>query len=87
MTSTPPAARMFTSPAARYTQNTHAGVAIKAGPARLTNLSGTEEPGVIIRANHIIHAVIPAQDALRLAHQIADAVAEHAQPAEPQEQE
>lgn len=66
----------FVSRPHTYGMNVEDGRQVSAGPALLTSPSG-QEPGVIIRRGSRIAYVIPAEDAIRLANDIADAVEAH----------
>ncbi|KRE79917.1 hypothetical protein [Arthrobacter sp. Soil763] len=70
---------MFTSHAEHYQRNTEEAAHYNAKPARLTNHHGQNEPAVMIRSSNYIKVVLPVSEALRLAHEIADALATHQQ--------
>lgn len=70
----------FVSRPHTYGMNVADGKHVSAGPATLTSPTGPE-PGIIIRRGSQIHFVIPAEDAIRLANEIADAVEAHDQAA------
>jgi hypothetical protein len=68
---------MFTSPAQHYDRNLRDAAEFNASPARMDTPGGSQERGVVLRSGKGIRAVMPIPDALRLAHQIADAIAAH----------
>lgn len=68
---------MFTSPAEHHYRNLRDAAVFSASPARIGTPEGAPEPGVVLRSGNGIRAVMPIPDALRLAHQIADAIAAH----------
>lgn len=72
--------RPFYSKAENYQGNVIDGQNASAGPATLASPTGPE-PGVIIRRGAQISFVIPINDALRLANDIADSVEAHDQAA------
>ena len=64
-------ARPFRSQAAFYSKNIRDGRNIKARAAILEHPEGIEERGLAIIIGGMPSAVIPAADALRLAHELA----------------
>ena len=68
---------MFTSPAEHYARNIRDAQDFNASPAWIGAPDGPREPGVVLRSGKGIRAVMPIPDALRLANQIADAIAAH----------
>lgn len=68
---------MFTTGPEHYTRNLKDAAAFNATPARIGRQGGIEEPGVVIKHGRAIRAVMPLPEALRLANQIADAIAAH----------
>lgn len=66
---------MFRSQPDHYTRNTYDGDSLNAKGGFLTGPDG-KEPGVVIRHGYSLRFIIPAQAALRLANEIADAVEE-----------
>lgn len=68
---------MFTSTAEHYERNLTKSENTKAAPALIDTPTGGIEPGVIVWGGKGIKVVMPAPHALRLAHEIADALAAH----------
>ena len=68
---------MFTSTAEHYARNLTKSVNTKAAPALIDTPAGSVEPGVIMWTGKGVKVVMPAPHALRLAHEIADALAAH----------
>lgn len=68
---------MFTSGAEYYTRNLKASQNFTAIPARIHNPAGGRENGIVLLNGKGIGAVMPVSEALRLANQIADALAAH----------
>lgn len=68
---------MFTSPAQHHDRNLRDAADFTAAPARIGTERGAPVPGVVLRSGKGIRAVMPIPDALRLANQIADAIAAH----------
>ena len=68
---------MFTSKAEHYRKNVRQGGDTNARPATLTTYSGVERPAVVLFCRGTVYGVLPLDDALRLANQIADAIAAH----------
>lgn len=68
---------VFTAFSEHYQRNIHDGAQARAIPARLINHHGREEPGVAITLKRYPRVVIPADDALRIAGEIADAIQWH----------
>lgn len=68
---------MFITSAHHYDRNVSDAANFTATPAELGVPGGGKEPGVVLRNGRSIKAVLPVSEALRLAHQIADAVASH----------
>lgn len=69
---------MFISREEQFHRNTVEAMHYSARPAKLTN-NGQHEPGVVVRSGNFIKVVLPVTEALRLANEIADAVAAHKQ--------
>lgn len=69
MTNRPP----FQSKREHYARNLSEGAELVAGPAFLTGPNG-REPAVVVRRGANVRFVIPANEALRLATEIADAL-------------
>lgn len=67
----------FTGAATQYNRNLQDGQALNAARARLATPRGTVEPGVAIFHDRRPLFIIPTADALRLAHEIADALTTH----------
>lgn len=68
---------MFISQPRHYEFNTKQATSYTAAPAALRAMDGSQEPGVVLHSLHTIRAVLPAAEALRLANEIADALASH----------
>ncbi|MEV4987669.1 hypothetical protein [Pseudarthrobacter sp. LMD1-1-1.1] len=68
---------MFASLPERYETNVRRAASFRAKPAVLLTPDGGKEPAVMIRQASIIQGVLPVPEALRLANQIADALAAH----------
>lgn len=68
---------MFIAKPDRHEANVLKASTYNAKPGILTAPSGEQEPGVVLRGNGAIHVVLPAPEALRLANEIADALARH----------
>ncbi|MEO5314198.1 hypothetical protein PV772_08760 [Pseudarthrobacter sp. CC12] len=68
---------MFITAAHQYDRNVSDAANFTAAPAELGIPGGAREPGVVLRNGKSIKAVMPVSEALRLAHQIADALASH----------
>jgi hypothetical protein len=68
---------MFISKADRHEHNIKQAASYNARPGLLTAPSGQQEPAIVLRSSGAIHAVLPAPEALRLANEIADALAAH----------
>lgn len=68
---------MFTSGPDYYDYNIKASQALKAGKARLEAPDGSYYQGVVIWSGSAVRSVMPTAEALRLANQIADAIAAH----------
>ena len=66
--------KVFRSKPHTYAQNIQDGVALTAGPALLTAPDGRTEPGVIFRYGYLIKFVLHADQAIRVANEIADSV-------------
>lgn len=67
---------MFKSRPEHYTRNNTEGQQLNAQPATMAGQWG-EEPAVGIFQNNQIRYIIPASEALRVATEIADAIAVH----------
>ena len=70
---------MFTAKAEHYRKNVREAHGINAHQATLTTYSGEKRPAVLISRRGTIYGVLPVDDALRLANEIADAIAAHRQ--------
>lgn len=70
---------MFVTSADRYQFNVTEAQQYFARPAKLTRLPGIREDAVMIKNGERIKAVLPIAEALRLANEIADAIAAHNQ--------
>lgn len=68
---------MFASGEEHYNRNVRDAAGFIAAPARIRTPDGGQEPGLVIWGHRAIRAVLPATEALRLANQIADALAAH----------
>lgn len=68
---------MFSSAAVHYDRNIKDAPTIHAKPATLNPADGMQEPAVVIFKTRQIQHVLPLAEALRLANQIADAIAAH----------
>lgn len=68
---------MFTSGPEYYDHNVKTAQALKAGKARLEAPDGSYHQGVVIWSGSGVRSVMPTAEALRLANQIADAIAAH----------
>lgn len=68
---------MFISKPDHYGVNTRQAASYTAGPALLSAPTGEHEPAVILHSLGNIRGVLPAPEALRLANEIADALAAH----------
>ncbi|WP_432244802.1 hypothetical protein ACRB8A_12420 [Arthrobacter sp. G.S.26] len=68
---------MFTSKAEHYGINIKQGVTINAKPALMTTDNGEHIAAVVVFKSRQIQSVLPLADALRLANEIADAIAAH----------
>lgn len=68
---------MFISASERYDKNVRQALSYTAAPAVMTRRDGQQEPGVILHSLKNIRGVLPAAEALRLANEIADALAAH----------
>lgn len=68
---------MFISQPRHYEFNAKQAASYTAAPAVLIAGDGTQEPGVVLHSLHTIQGVLPAAEALRLANEIADALASH----------
>jgi len=68
---------MFKSGAEHYDRNlTQSGTCV-ARPATINKPSGEQTPGVVLFTTRQVRAVLPIAEALRLANEIADAIAAH----------
>lgn len=68
---------MFTTGPQHYTRNLQDAANFTATPAAIGKPGGTTEPGVVLKHGRGIRAVMPVPEALRLANEIADAIAAH----------
>lgn len=68
---------MFKSDANRYHENVFRAAGTRADQAELQDPAGPRVPAVILRDTHYILGILPIPDALRVAHEIADAVEAH----------
>lgn len=68
---------MFTSRPQHYTFNARQATGYTAAPAALGKPDGDHEPAVVLRSLGTIQGVLPVPEALRLATEIADALAAH----------
>ena len=68
---------MFTSREAFFEQNIRDGKRLSIRPALITAPDGTEVPAVAAFNGYYMKFCIPADDALRIANDIADAVEHH----------
>lgn len=68
---------MFSSATQHYERNVKQAPSIHAKPATLNSPDGAQQPGVVIFKTRQIQNVLPLAEALRLANQIADAIAAH----------
>lgn len=68
---------MFTTGPQHYTRNLSDAAKFNANPAIIGKPGGTTEPGVVLKNGREIRAVMPLPEALRLANEIADAMATH----------
>lgn len=68
---------MFTTGPQHYTRNVGDAAKFTATPASIGKPGGTHEPGVVLKLGRAIKAVMPVPEALRLANEIADALAAH----------
>ena len=68
---------MFRSDSDRYQENLVLAATTTARPAELQDPAGPKVPAVVVRTRKYILSVMPIPEALRLAHEIADAVAAH----------
>lgn len=72
---------MFTTGPQHYTRNLDDAAKFNATPAIIGKPGGAEETGVVLKLGRAIKAVMPVPEALRLANEIADALASHQQEA------
>lgn len=68
--------RPFIVPEERYHKNINDARDVEAGPALFTTKKGYK-PGVIVYNGRDIRGVLPLEDAIRLANQIADSISYH----------
>ncbi len=68
---------MFSSSGDHYQRNLKDAPTIHAKPATLNPSEGIQEPAVVIFKTRQVQSVLPVTEALRLANQIADAIAAH----------
>lgn len=65
---------MFLSSPEYYASNVKQARITNAAPAALITPDGERQPAVVLYKRGKIHGVLPAAEALRLAHEIADAI-------------
>lgn len=68
---------MFKSRPDHHQLNIRQAASYRAQPGLLLTPTGGQEPGVVLRSSGLIQGVLPATEALRLANEIADALAAH----------
>jgi hypothetical protein len=76
-TDTQKGTQMFRSDSNRYQGNLLQAAGTTAHPAELQDPAGPKVPAVVIRDTRYILGILPIAEALRVAHEIADAVAAH----------
>ncbi|WP_311257181.1 hypothetical protein [Microbacterium sp. WCS2018Hpa-9] len=69
----------FVSGPDHYARNIQDGANAIARKATLTSPNGVKEPGIAVTIDRMPRLVIPTSDAIRIAHQIADAATEQNQ--------
>lgn len=67
---------MFTTSPEFYTRNLKDAAAFNASPARIGGPGGSIEPGIVLKHNRAIRAVMPVSEARRLSHEIETAIKE-----------
>lgn len=67
---------MFIAKSEKYAANTKQAANLTAVPA-IQNTPDGRQPAILLRSPGMIHGVLPVADALRVANQIADALAAH----------
>lgn len=68
---------MFIGRSQHHNHNVSQARIMTAKPALLTAPTGEQEPAVVIHAHGNVYAVLPVADALRVATDIANALAAH----------
>ncbi|MDV8148542.1 hypothetical protein [Arthrobacter sp. B10-11] len=71
---------MFTAKSERYAGNVKQAASLTARPAVQFTPEEVEQPAIVLRSSGQIHGVLPLAEALRLANELADLIAELREP-------